>query len=381
MLPYISLNHNKWFYNFKNFKLNKYDLILWVALFFSSSCGKTPVDQIIVQNHTLDIFDEDLPTTYAQLNIDGERLFLQSVKNRIYEIYPDGSSRLLFDLKEAFTYEGLYSILSSYEDYESIEDELRDFRLENFFFADSLIYVFPIINVQKTKVKENTLERFLYYYCMIIALEIDKIEQRYVKSFDKPFLNNDSTIIGNSLTTRLGLSIQDSTVIVRNLLWTKQALNNPELIIGNLNDTTFHIPFEATEVSYKKFMTSVPITIDRGFFYGENRLFYSGSSGIFKFDTTSGKFVSYQNQNHLSNDFMIRRKNSNSEENQVSLRSLKEDGVELTYVKNDKIIFKDRLPELNQIFAIDINQDLMTWVVFRDSVHQNICLRTYKLDY
>lgn len=374
------MNHNKRFHKFKKFKLSKYGLFLWAILLFSS-CGKNPVDQIIVQNHTLDIFDEDLPTTYAQLNTDGDRLFLQSVKNRIYEVYPDGSSRLLFDLKESFTYERLYSFLSSYEDYESIEDELRDFRLENFFFADSLIYIFPVISVQKTKVKESTLERFLSFYCMIIALEIDKIEPRYVKSFAKPFLNNDSTIVGNSLTTRLGLSIQDSIVIVRNLLWTEQALNNPELIIGNLNDTTFHIPFEATEVSYKKFITSVPITIDRGFFFGENRLFYSGSSGIFEFDAMTGEFGSYQNQNHLSKDFMIRTKNSDYEENQVSLKSLEKDGVELTYVRNGSIIFKDRLPVLNQIFAIDINQDLMTWVVFRDSVSHNICLRTYKLDY
>lgn len=374
------MNHNKRFYKFKKIILSKYGLFLWTILLFSF-CGKNPTDQIIVQNHILDIFDEDLPTTYAQLNTDGDRLFLQTAKNRIYEVYPDGTSKLLLDLKESFTYEKLYSFLSSYEDYESIEDELRDFRLENFFYADSLIYIFPVISVQKTKVKEGTLERFLSFYCMIIALEIDKMEPRNIKSFATPFSNNDSTVVGNSLTTRLGLLIQDSIVIVRNLLWTEQALNKPELIMGKLNDTTFHIPFEATEVSYKKFMTTVPITIDRSFFYGENRLFYSGSSGIYKFNAKTGEFDSYQNENPLLKDFMIRTKNSDYEDNLVKLRSLKKDGVELSYIRNDNTIFKDRLPMLNQIFAIDINQDLMTWVVYRDSVSHNICLRTYKLDY
>jgi len=355
------------------------------ALFFLVSCGTSIQDHasdssIKSEKKILSFYDEDFPTPYHQLGHDGKTLYVQTQKNRIYEVFANGEYELFYDLNESITYESLFEMVKTIEmteNLEMVEEKFRTIQLHNFFISEDYVYISPMIQVQEPGIYDGASAIYITGFTLLLALDTFDMSIRFFKSLTRP-KNEENGLLGNSLTSRLGFTVQDSILTVRNLLRTDSALGKPELIRANLFDSEPEMHFEDGGIYYDNIGGSLPLTIQRGFFYGEGRTYYSGTSGMYTYNSDDHLYE--QIPTTKSEEILLTREGVLDHGTwRVDVKKPVANQTSVNFRLNDSLIYRDSLPVLRKIYAVDISKDMMVWVVYRDSTNEELCLKTFKL--
>jgi len=362
-------------------KLIEYLLLMAVLLQYGCShpYSEDRLPHVEEYRNELHCFQNDQPTTYHQLAQDGSFQFFQSVKGVIYKIEKDGDYEEYFDPLLHLDYDTLAKWVLSEVEGDSLrktEKHLRNIRIENFYHADSIFWVVPVFILEKPELYDGQVATRMLSYKLLLGLDPISFRVLAYKNFFDVVHNRSSDTIGERFTSRLGFALDDSLIYIRNLIYTENAKNAPEIMKCNWVNSDFNMDCFSSRIRYSQSKLNYPITIDRGFFYGEGRSFYSGTSGIFQLSDTNFVLVS---NDDASTPIIARSASLKTGVVSASISASSKKRPILEYRLRDSLIFRKPLPPLKNFYSLDISSNLNIWLVYRDTIDSNLWLEIFEL--
>jgi len=333
----------------------------------------------VLVSKELKVFRDDQPTTHSQLSADGNTLYIQSFKGKIYEVDKEGFPDLIFNCSKYLHYDSLASIVLEKKANDSLrmtKGHLKLVRLEGFHVDPNTLWVAPVFNMEKPGTYEGANATYMIPYKLFLGLSFKNFESKTLKNLYDVKSSSIHQRLGKTFTTRLGFSIVDSNIYLRNLVYSENAFKSPEIIQCDFSGPSFDMNCLGTTINYNTLKLKYPITIDRGFFYGESRRFYSGTSGIYDLRYNRTKVFEYAEENTV----LTRSTKKSNETMRVSVSS-RNNGTTLTYDINDSTFYEHKLRSLSNLYAIDISENLTTWLIYKDSTESKTWLEILELEH